>query len=137
MWRMDPSVPSLAIALMIIAFDTLVVLVVFGTRRGRFKGPRIPRSIGAVIPWLAHSRMLVDFPGTYHWNNADRRVHLARLNKRYAFRTFLSPDGRWRFAVDEESPVQPPAPGSEWDPAKGGGDIQLRELNPESPGPRE
>ena len=138
MWRIDPSVPSLAIALMIIAFDTLVVLVVFGTRRGRFKGPRIPRSIGAVIPWLAHSRMLVDFPGTYHWTNVDRRVHLARLNKRYTFRTFLSPDGRWRFAVDEESPVQqPPAPRSEWDPAKGGGDIQLRELNPESPGTRE
>lgn len=131
MWCMDPSVPSLAIALMIIAFDTLVVLVVFGTRRGRFKGPRIPRSIGAVIPWLAHSRMLNDFPGTYHWTNTDRRGHLARLNKRYAFRTFLNLDGRWRFAVDEEPSDSPPVfPESDWDPAKMG-DIQLRELGPE------
>ncbi|ODM20231.1 hypothetical protein SI65_03284 [Aspergillus cristatus] len=136
MWAMDPSVPSLAIALMIIAFDTLVVLVVFGTRRGRFKGPRIPRSIGAVIPWLAHSRMLNDFPGTYTWTNTDRRAHLERLNKRYAFRTFLSPDGRWRFAVDEEQDVPPPPPQppeGEWDLSKAG-DIQLRELGREPPG---
>lgn len=136
MWCMDPSVPSLAIALMIIAFDTLVVLLVFGTRRGRFKGPRIPRSIGAVIPWLAHSRMLNDFPGTYHWKSTDRRQHLARLNKRYAFRMFLSADGRWRFAVDEEPMDRPQEqPPSDWDPAKMG-DIQLRELGP-PPAPRE
>lgn len=136
MWCMDPSVPSLVIALVIIAFDTLVVLVVFGTRRGRFKGPRIPRSIGAVIPWLAHSRMLNDFPETYTWKNTDRRQHLSRLNKRYAFRMFLSPDGRWRFAVDEE-PTDCPAedPSSDFDPAKSG-DIQLRELGP-PPTPQE
>lgn len=130
MWCMDPSVPSLAIALMVIAFDTLVVLVVFGTRRGRFKGPRIPRSIGAVIPWLAHSRMLNDFPGTYRWKSTERRQHLGRLGKRYAFRLFLSPDGRWRFAVDEEPTDRPPEHlPSDWDPTKMG-NIQLRELGP-------
>lgn len=135
MWCMDPSVPSLVIALVIIGFDTLVVLIVFGTRRGRFKGPRIPRSIGAVIPWLAHSRMLNDFPGTFTWKNTERRQHLSRLNKRYAFRMFLSPDGRWRFAVDEE-PTDYPAEdlSGDFDPAKTG-DIQLRELGPPPPPP--
>ncbi|CEJ62253.1 hypothetical protein PMG11_10756 [Penicillium brasilianum] len=108
-WGMVPSVPSLAIALIIIAFDTLVVLVVFGTRHGRFRGPRMPRSIGAIIPWIAHSRMLGDFRDTCTWSNAQRRDHLSTLDKRYAFRQFMGPDGRWRFAVDEEPPdIKPP-----------------------------
>lgn len=108
-WCMVPSGPSLAIALIIIAFDTLVVLVVFGTRRGRFRGPRLPRSIGSVIPWVAHSRMLRDFEKTHSWNNTKRSSHLATLNKRYGFRMFMGHDGRWRFAVDEEThePVSP------------------------------
>ncbi|KAJ5142402.1 hypothetical protein N7476_003736 [Penicillium atrosanguineum] len=101
-WTMVPSVPSLAIALIIIAFDTLVVLLVFGTRRGRFRGPRMPRSIGAIIPWIAHSRMLRDFDDTHTWNSTQRRAHLTTLGKRYGFRMFMGPDGRWRFAVDEE-----------------------------------
>ncbi|KAJ5280688.1 hypothetical protein N7478_006060 [Penicillium angulare] len=101
-WYMMPSIPSLAIALMIIGFDTLIILLVFGTRRGRFRGPRMPRSIGAVVPWIAHSRMLGDFQGTHTWTNVQRRNNLGELGKRYAFRMFLSPDGRWRFAVDEE-----------------------------------
>ncbi|KAJ5949342.1 hypothetical protein N7454_000926 [Penicillium verhagenii] len=103
-WAMIPSMPSLAIALIIIGFDTLVVLVVFGTRHGRFRGPRMPRSIGAVVPWLAHSRMLDDFKATHSWDNAQRRNHLILMDRRYAFRMFMNPDGRWRFAVDEEPP---------------------------------
>lgn len=131
---MVPSGPSLAIALIIIAFDTVVVLVVFGTRRGRFRGPRLPRSIGAVIPWIAHSRMLQDFNKTYSWNNTRRRAHLTSLNKRYGFRMFMGHDGRWRFAVDEE-PHEPASSdeghGTDTDSNKTTS-IQLRELpNPQ------
>ncbi|KAJ5583126.1 hypothetical protein N7535_001746 [Penicillium sp. DV-2018c] len=102
-WCMIPSAPSLAIALAIIAFDTVVVLLVFGTRRGRFRGPRMPRSIGAIIPWISHSQMLHDFTNTHHWSSAQRHAHLASLNKRYGFRMFMGADNRWRFAVDQES----------------------------------
>lgn len=130
-WCMVPSAPSLAIALIIIGFDTLVVLIVFGTRRGRFRGPRMPRSIGAVIPWIAHSRMLRDFDNTHTWNSTQRRAHLTTLDKRYGFRMFMGHDGRWRYAVDEE-PNEPKPP----DEAQGGADtdankttsIQLQEL---------
>ncbi|KAL4882710.1 hypothetical protein BJY04DRAFT_217201 [Aspergillus karnatakaensis] len=104
-WRMEPSISSLVIAMIVIGLDTVVVLIVFGTRRGRFKGPRIPRSIGSVIPWIANSRMIHDFDGTYGWTNAQRQTHLERLKKRYTFRTFLRDDNQWRYAVDEEPPV--------------------------------
>lgn len=130
-WCMVASAPSLAIALVIMGFDALVVLIVFGTRRGRFRGPRMPRSIGAVIPWVAHSRMLRDFANTYTWNNTQRRAHLATLDKRYGFRMFMGLDGRWRYAVDEEPHVPEPPDeaqdGAETDATKTTS-IQLREL---------
>lgn len=131
-WAMVPSVPSLAIALLIIALDTLVVLVVFGTRRGRFQGPRIPRSIGAVIPWLANSRMRDDLRGTNSWPSRQRREYLNKLDKRYGFRMFLGEDGRWRYAVDEEpSPEKPPAEQGQEQPPDAGktGPVELRELD--------
>jgi hypothetical protein len=140
-WTMVPSVPSLAIAFIIVGFDTLVVLVVFGTRRGRFRGPRMPRSIGAIIPWIAHSRMLRDFDDTHKWSSTERRIHLATLDKRYGFRMFMGSDGRWRFAVDEEptepkSPDTPspdtPPPGTQAEPeteANKTTSIQLQELS--------
>ncbi|PYH32705.1 DUF3433 domain-containing protein [Aspergillus neoniger CBS 115656] len=137
-WTMVPSVPSLAMALVIIALDTLVVLVVFGTRRGRFRGPRMPRSIGAIIPWVAHSRMLGDFRNTYSWTNEQRREHLTRLDKRYGFRMFLQADGRWRYAVDEEAVGlvdKPPDGGT--DAAKGPEVIEMQPIGESrfEPGP--
>ncbi|RAL13899.1 DUF3433 domain-containing protein [Aspergillus homomorphus CBS 101889] len=142
-WAMVPSVPSLAIALVLIALDTVMVLVVFGTRRGRFRSPRMPRSIGAIIPWIANSRMLGDFTNTYAMSSSQRREHSVRLNKRYGFRTFLQQDGRWRYAVDEEPPAidgKPPAaeaPGPAAPPvdeAKGPEVIELQPMGePETP----
>lgn len=138
-WCMIPSIPSLAIALVIIGFDTLVVLLVFGTRRGRFRGPRMPRSIGAVVPWIAHSNMLGDFKDTHTWSNSQRRDHLTKLNKRYGFRMFLNLDGRWRFAVDEEvrqrqpGDDQPNEDAEEVDASKTTS-IQLHQLTQRHPG---
>ncbi|KAI3178790.1 hypothetical protein DTO046C5_2051 [Penicillium roqueforti] len=138
-WSMVPSGPSLAIALAIIAFDTIVVLLVFGTRHGRFRAPRMPRSIGAIIPWISHSQMLHDFTDTHTWSSAKRHAHLVSLNKRYAFRMFLGADNRWRFAVDQEpeniKPPDPPdvAPEVEVDKTTS---IQLQEIrSPPSPTP--
>lgn len=136
-WHMAPSAPSLAIALSIIAFDTIVVLLVFGTRRGRFRGPRMPRSIGAIIPWISHSQMLHDFADTHTWSSSKRRAHISALNKRYGFRMFMGADNRWRFAVDQEpehaKPPEPADVSSEVDVDKTT-TIQLQEIaTPQSP----
>ncbi|KAJ5773773.1 hypothetical protein N7457_008669 [Penicillium paradoxum] len=138
-WCMVPSGPSLAIALAIIIFDAIVVLLVFGTRRGRFRGPRMPRSIGAIIPWISHSQMLHDFTDTHTWSNAQRHAHLTALNKRYAFRMFMGADNRWRFAVDQESEdtkltdSPPGSPDGEVDKAAS---IQLQEIRNSPPPPQ-
>jgi hypothetical protein len=136
-WRMVPSAPSLAIALTVIAFDTIVVLLVFGTRRGRFRGPRMPRSIGAVIPWISHSQMLTDFADTHTWSSAKRHAHLTSLNKRYGFRMFMGADNRWRFAVDQEPETikSPDVPTGDTEPeVDKNTSIQLQEIrSPPSP----
>ena len=136
-WRMVPSAPSLAIALTIIVFDTIVVLLVFWTRRGRFRAPRMPRSIGAVIPWISHSQMLNDFAGTHTWSSAKRHAHLTSLNKRYGFRMFMGADNRWRFAVDQEpETIKPPDARSGDSEPEGDKNtsIQLQEIRrPQSP----
>jgi hypothetical protein len=80
----------------------------------------MPRSIGAIIPWIAHSRMLGDFSDTHKWTNTQRRDHLSTLDKRYTFRQFMGSDGRWRFAVDEEPPdvkIPPQSPPLETPPS--------------------
>ncbi|KAJ6073329.1 hypothetical protein N7467_011414 [Penicillium canescens] len=136
-WRMVPSAPSLAIALTIIVFDTIVVLLVFWTRRGRFRAPRMPRSIGAVIPWISHSQMLNDFADTHTWSSAKRHAHLTSLNKRYGFRMFIGADNRWRFAVDQEpETIKPPDARSGDSEPEGDKNtsIQLQEIRrPQSP----
>jgi hypothetical protein len=136
-WRMVPSAPSLAIALTIIVFDTIVVLLVFWTRRGRFRAPRMPRSIGAVIPWISHSQMLNDFADTHTWSSAKRHAHLTSLNKRYGFRMFMGADNRWRFAVDQEPETIKPPDARTGDSEQEGDkntSIQLQEIRrPQSP----
>lgn len=108
-------------------------------KNGRFRGPRMPRSIGAVIPWISHSQMLQDFANTHTWSNSKRRAHLSSLNKRYGFRMFMGADNRWRFAVDQEPDHVKPPDLADSDPeveADKTTSIQLQEIqHPQPPSP--
>ncbi|KAF9884416.1 hypothetical protein FE257_001816 [Aspergillus nanangensis] len=84
-WSIEPSFPSMLVALMIVVFDACVLAVVFATRRNRSRMPRMPMTIGSIIPWVRGSRMIKDLAGTYTWRDEDRSEWLERLNKRYRF----------------------------------------------------
>ncbi|KAF7594147.1 hypothetical protein BBP40_009996 [Aspergillus hancockii] len=75
-WGLLPSTPSIIIVIVLVSLDVLVIAGVFVTRRRRFHGPRIPKTIGSIIPWIAHSRMMDDFNGTHQWTDAERQKHL-------------------------------------------------------------
>lgn len=102
-WGTIFSVPVLFIAMVLISFDISVIVAVFFARQRRFKGPRVPKSIGATIPWIIHSRILHEFRNTHHLSTSERKSYLASLNKRYAFGRFKGCDGQERFALDEDS----------------------------------
>lgn len=102
-WAVVPSFASFMYVLIIVVFDGCVVASVFLTRRGRFKFPRIPRSIGSIIPWVIHGQVLNDFKGTYAWSEGDREKHFVDLDKRYKLNRHETADGQWKYVLDEDN----------------------------------
>ncbi|PWY63730.1 hypothetical protein BO83DRAFT_150530 [Aspergillus eucalypticola CBS 122712] len=102
-WAVVPSFASFMYVLIIVVFDGCVVASVFLTRRGRFRFPRIPRSIGSIIPWVIHGQVLNDFKGTYAWSEGDREKHFVDLDKRYKLNRQETADGQWKYVLDEDN----------------------------------
>ncbi|PYH93347.1 hypothetical protein BO71DRAFT_381785 [Aspergillus ellipticus CBS 707.79] len=134
-WAVVPSFASFMYVLLIVLFDTCVVASVFFTRRGRFRFPRIPRSIGSVIPWVIHGRVLDDFKGTYAWTDNERVKHFEDLDKRYKLDRLEMPDGKWKYILDEDNASrdsdsigETPQPPNSKNPVQ----ILLRRLTPDS-----
>ncbi|KAB8219425.1 hypothetical protein BDV33DRAFT_204338 [Aspergillus novoparasiticus] len=106
MWGILPSTPSILIVIILVSLDVLLMVGVFVAYRGRFNGPRIPKSIGSLIPWIAHSQMMRDFEGTHAWSAAQQREHLEGSGRTYSLGTFPRPDGVSRIAVDYKDDEQ-------------------------------
>ena len=62
----------------------------------------MPKSLGSIIPWIAHSRFLRDFQGTEHMSSDARDLYFNRLGKEYGFGWFKGVDGKVRLGVEEE-----------------------------------
>ncbi|KAJ5757381.1 uncharacterized protein N7511_006075 [Penicillium nucicola] len=92
-WEIPASDTTIAIMIIILSFDFAVLIVVFWLRRKYYNGPPIPRSLGALMPWIAQSRMLSDIRGTVDWSGTERRQHLEALGRRYRFGEFDPPSG--------------------------------------------
>ncbi|KAF7596496.1 hypothetical protein BBP40_001368 [Aspergillus hancockii] len=106
-WSIDRSLPSFIVAIVMVSFMTFVLVLVFITRYDQFKGPRIPRSLGSVLVWLADSPILPSFSGTYDWSSADRRDYLVALDRRYVFRMITTSTGEHKWVIEEEPPEKP------------------------------
>ncbi|KAJ1715340.1 alcohol dehydrogenase [Aspergillus flavus] len=105
-WGILPSTPSILIVIILVSLDVVLMVGVFVTYHGRFNGPRIPKSIGSLIPWIAHSQMMRDFEGTHAWSEVQQREHLEELDRTYSLGTFPCPDGMSRIAVDYKDDEQ-------------------------------
>ncbi|KAE8363151.1 hypothetical protein BDV27DRAFT_10664 [Aspergillus caelatus] len=100
MWGILPSTPSILIVIILVSLDVLLMVGVFVAYRGRFNAPRIPKSIGSLIPWIAHSQMMRDFEDTHSWTEVQQREHLEEIGRTYSLGTFPRPGGVSRIAVD-------------------------------------
>ncbi|KAE8389495.1 hypothetical protein BDV23DRAFT_157120 [Aspergillus alliaceus] len=101
-WSIVRCLPPFIIALVMVTLMAIALVLVFIVRQGQFKGPRIPRSLGSMLAWLADSPILPTFYGTYHWSNAQRRDYLLTLDKRYIFRQITTPSGAQKWAIEED-----------------------------------
>ncbi|KAF7157615.1 hypothetical protein CNMCM5623_001989 [Aspergillus felis] len=102
-WDMSPSTPTMVIIIVLLSIDFSVLVLVFALRHNRFNGPRIPKSVGSLIPWVARSRIAPDFRGTSRMTDSEQRDYLVRKSHKYAFGLSLCPDGEKRWLLDYDS----------------------------------
>ncbi|OGM48354.1 hypothetical protein ABOM_003380 [Aspergillus bombycis] len=101
-WAVARSLSSFIVALIMVSSMAIALVLVFITRYGKFKGPRVPQSLGSVLVWLADSPILPSFYGTYDWTSAARRDYLIGLDKRYVFRKVTTSTGEQKWVIEED-----------------------------------
>jgi hypothetical protein len=117
-WEIPPSDTTIVIMIIILSFDFAVLIAVFWLRRKYYNGPPVPRTIGSLMPWIAHSRMLSDIRGTVNWSETERCDHLEALGRRFRFGQFDAPSedgGTGRVALDYDKKVSEDGRGEEYE----------------------
>ena len=100
--RMVPSLPAFIITFVLLALYIFTLILVMLFRRHRYSGPRMPISLGSLIPWIAQSKMLMDFEGTHHLSSDLQDEYLESLGKKYGFGWFCGRDGKLRLGIEQE-----------------------------------
>ncbi|KAJ5984899.1 hypothetical protein N7522_012095 [Penicillium canescens] len=117
-WGIPPSDTTIVIMIIILSFDFAVLIAVFWLRRKYYNGPPVPRSIGSLMPWIAHSRMLSDIRGTVNWSETEQRDHLDALGRRFRYGQFGSSGeggGTGRVALDYDEKASEDSRGEEYE----------------------
>ncbi|OQE25106.1 hypothetical protein PENSTE_c006G02761 [Penicillium steckii] len=102
-WYVTPSNATIGVIIAFLSIDLAVLMGVFWLRHGHYSGPPFPRSIGSLIPWITHSRLLNDVRGTSSWSEEKRTTHLKQLGHRYRFGDFGGSHARVALDHDEKS----------------------------------
>jgi hypothetical protein len=105
-WYIEPSNITIVVIIVILSVDLAILMGVFWLRHGHYSGPPFPRSIGSLIPWVLHSRMLNDVRDTSTWSEEKRNEHLQKLGHRYKFGNLGSADGRVGLDYDEKPAIE-------------------------------
>ncbi|KAJ8128997.1 hypothetical protein O1611_g4636 [Lasiodiplodia mahajangana] len=100
--RIVPSVPAFVISIVLIFLYLIGFIIVCWRRRHRYAGPRMPKTIGSITPWVIHSRMLDDFVGLHYLSSQDRDDVLERMGRRYGFGRFRGMHGRVILGIEHD-----------------------------------
>jgi hypothetical protein len=92
---------SLALALFILVYMTIVSITVFLRRRHPFL-PRQPNTIASVLAFIHQSKMLYSFVGTSKMSSAEMARRLDDGKTTYGLGWFLGRDGQTHCGVDQE-----------------------------------
>ncbi|KAJ5466562.1 hypothetical protein N7539_009518 [Penicillium diatomitis] len=106
LWGLIPSIPSMILALVLLALDLIVLVVVVTTRYTSFRAPRVPKSIGCLIPWIAESSMKSDFQDMSYMSRQEIQKRLDSEGRYYRFGLTRRLDGREMWTLDVEDPEE-------------------------------
>ncbi|CAI7644784.1 unnamed protein product [Penicillium bialowiezense] len=121
MWRLFPSAVSMTLALVLLSMDVVIVVIIFATRSSYFRAPRIPTSLGSLMPWIAGSEMMSDLRANLDTEENKMRIYQGQSERLYHFGLChdTTEEGRWLLDYDHSISQQ--------------GDYELGELSDSSP----
>jgi hypothetical protein len=91
LWGLMPSRSSMALIIAIICIDVLALIAVFALYHGRYDAPRVPTTLGSLMPWVSGSHDMLRDLGETYGVRAERRVVGCLSGKHREFR--LRPAG--------------------------------------------
>lgn len=104
LWGFIPSTSLVVIIICLLAIDAVALMGVFAFRFNRYRGPRVPRSIGSLIPWVVQSRMLADLGDTWEMSERERERYLLEKDCKYKVGDFSAVGGPpWALDYDYDN----------------------------------
>ncbi|GKZ24755.1 hypothetical protein AbraIFM66951_011827 [Aspergillus brasiliensis] len=100
MWGFMPGKGCMVIILLLISVDILLLLSIFALYHGRYDAPRIPKSLGSLIPWVASSSLLKDIQNTRASIDKQTGDVPGNEGQKYHFRSSFDSDGNVIWVLD-------------------------------------
>jgi hypothetical protein len=102
LWGLMPSSVLVVIIICLVCVDTSALLVVFLVRFRKYKGIRIPRSIGSLIPFVVDSSLAADCGNAYDLSEKERETFILTQDHRYRVGEFAGETGdQWGLDYDD------------------------------------
>ncbi|GKZ32281.1 hypothetical protein AbraIFM66950_001574 [Aspergillus brasiliensis] len=100
MWGFMPAKGCMITIMLLISVDIIFLLSVFALYHGRYDAPRIPKSLGSLIPWVASSSLLKDVQNTRASIDKQKEDVPGNEGQKYHFRSSFDTDGNVIWALD-------------------------------------
>ncbi|OJJ70362.1 hypothetical protein ASPBRDRAFT_44516 [Aspergillus brasiliensis CBS 101740] len=100
MWGFMPAKGSMITIMLLISVDILLLLSIFALYHGRYDAPRIPKSLGSLIPWVASSSLLKDIQNTRASIDKQKEDVPGNEGQKYHFRSSFDSDGNVIWVLD-------------------------------------
>ena len=99
-WGLFPSAISIVLALVLLSLDVATVVILFTARSNYFRAPRIPMSLGSLMPWIAGSEMVSDIRAMLEMGKSKMEVHEAQSQRLYRFGLSYDANEEKRWLLD-------------------------------------
>ena len=100
--RVIPSSPLFVVTIVLLGLYMVAAVVVLVLRRRSVSSPRVPRTLAAILPWVASSRMLRDMEGLHALRSDERERLLQQRGDRFGFGWFVDEHMNWRLGLERE-----------------------------------
>ncbi|KAJ5484871.1 hypothetical protein N7539_004859 [Penicillium diatomitis] len=103
-WGFIPVTSLVVIIVCLLSVDAVALMTVFTVRYNRYRGHRVPRTLGSLIPWVVESRMLADLEGTWEMSGSERDKYVLEQGRKYRVGDFSARGGPpWALDYDDDA----------------------------------